>query len=219
MSWLDWDHNAFYHRLLLRQLPQPCSRVLDVGCGAGGLAVELARHARLVDAMDRSPTMIEMASRVTPRNVTCILADVMRAQLPAAGYDAIVSISALHHLPLDESLHRLTAALRPGGVLAVVALPRRDLRWELPVEFAAAGGHRVLGAAFAALRASGRGSWYARPPSNAIMPVVLDPALTTREVRQRADRILPGVQVRRLVYWRYFLRWQRPIAPANVSSP
>jgi hypothetical protein len=28
---LDWDHNAYYHRLLLRQLPQKCNRVLDVG--------------------------------------------------------------------------------------------------------------------------------------------------------------------------------------------
>ena len=31
----DWDHNAYYHGLLLRHLPRPCGRVLDVGCGAG----------------------------------------------------------------------------------------------------------------------------------------------------------------------------------------
>ena len=37
MAVLDWDHNAYYHRLLLRQMPQPCRRVLDVGCGAGAV--------------------------------------------------------------------------------------------------------------------------------------------------------------------------------------
>jgi ubiquinone/menaquinone biosynthesis C-methylase UbiE len=34
----DWDHNAWYHRLLLRQVPARAERVLDVGCGAGTLA-------------------------------------------------------------------------------------------------------------------------------------------------------------------------------------
>ena len=40
---LDWYHNAYYHRLLLGQLPQRCHRVLDVGCGAGTFAARSAR--------------------------------------------------------------------------------------------------------------------------------------------------------------------------------
>src|ERR1039457_293442 len=48
MNALDWDHNAYYHRLLLRHLPRPCNRVLDVGCGAGAFAVELAKRAEHV---------------------------------------------------------------------------------------------------------------------------------------------------------------------------
>ena len=34
MGALGWDHNAYYEQLLMRQLPRPCRRVLDVGCGA-----------------------------------------------------------------------------------------------------------------------------------------------------------------------------------------
>jgi hypothetical protein len=48
----------------------------------------------------------------------------------------------------------LEAALRPGGVLAAIALPRPDLRHELPVEIVAAAGHRLLGAMFLA-----KGRW------------------------------------------------------------
>src|SRR5260370_24027082 len=70
MSALDWDHNAYYHRLLLRHLPRPCSRVLDVGCGAGAFAAKLATRAGHVDALDRSPAMIEQARSVVPANVT-----------------------------------------------------------------------------------------------------------------------------------------------------
>jgi trans-aconitate methyltransferase len=207
---LDWDHNAYYHRLLLRHLPRPCSRVLDVGCGAGSLATELAKRAERVDALDRSPAMIEEARRVAPPNVTCILADLLQQPLPDAGYDALVSISALHHMSLPEVLPRLAGALRPGGVLAVAALPRRDLPRELAVELTAGIGHRLLGAAFAILRALDRGHWYAKEPTHAIMPVVLDPSLTTRQVRQQASALLPGAHVRRLLFWRYFLLWRKP---------
>jgi len=119
--------------------------VLDVGCGAGAFAAELASRAGHVDALDRSPAMIEAARQMTPANVTCILGDVMRDPLPAEPYDAIVSVSALHHLPLDDALRRLSRALRPGGVLAAVALPRHDLPRELPAELLAAAGHRVFG--------------------------------------------------------------------------
>jgi SAM-dependent methyltransferase len=219
MNALDWDHNAYYHRLILRYLPRPCNRVLDVGCGAGEFAVELATRAVYVDAIDRSPAVIEEARRVAPANVTCILADVLQEPLPTAQYDAIVSISALHHMPLEEILPRLARAMRPGGVLVAAALPRVDLPQELPTELAAAIGHRLLGAAFAILRARGRTRWYAKEPGNHIMPVVLDPSLTTRQVRLQASALLPGAHVRRLIFWRYFLLWQKPIETTEAPLP
>jgi integrase len=152
---LDWDHNAYYHRLLLRQMPQRCRRVLDVGCGAGAFAAQLARRSEQVDALDRSAEMIEEAKRRTPGNVNCVLADVLADPLPGKDYDAIFSVSALHHMPLQDALLVVAAALRPGGVLAAIALPRPELRHELPVEIVAAAGHRLLGAMFLAKRSLG----------------------------------------------------------------
>lgn len=206
----DWDHNAFYHRTLLRQLPQHCERILEVGCGAGALAAELARRADRVDAVDRSPEMIEAARRVVPDNVACAQADILEHPLPEAAYDAVVSLTTLHHMPLEQVLPRLAHTLRPGGVLAVIALPRADPLRELPAEVTAALAHRAFGLTFATLRATGRGAWYAHEPTHAAMPVVLDPPLTTREVARRARDILPGARVRRLVFWRYLLRWDKP---------
>jgi SAM-dependent methyltransferase len=215
---LDWDHNAYYHRLLLRQMPQRCRRVLDVGCGAGAFAARLAQRSDQVDALDRSAEMIEEAKRRTPGNVNCILADVLDGPLPGTDYDAIFSISALHHMPLQESLPVLEAALRPGGVLAAIALPRPDLRHELPVEIVAAAGHRLLGAIFLAKRSLGRNGGFAKDESTrSAMPVVMDPPLTTREVASQAAAVLPGVRVRRLLFWRYLLIWQKPIHPDGVA--
>jgi SAM-dependent methyltransferase len=218
VGWIEWDHNAFYHRLLLRQIPVPCERALDVGCGAGTFAARLAGHAWQVDAADRSPVMIDAARAVVPGNVTCLLSDVMRDELAAEGYDAIFSISALHHLELEEALRRLAAALRPGGVLAVIALPRQDWPREIPVELVATAGYRLLGAAFAAARFASRGTWFALETDHDAMPVVLDPPLTTRAVRTTAMAVLPGARVRRLVYWRYLLTWTKPANPATPAS-
>jgi len=209
---LDWDHNAYYHRLLLRQMPQPCRRVLDVGCGAGAFAARLAQRSEQVDALDRSAKMIEEAKRRTPGNVNCVLADVLTDPLPGKGYDAVFSISALHHMPLQDVLPVLAAALRPGGILAAVALPRLDLHREWPVEIAAAAGHRLLGAMFLTTRLLGGSNGFAKDSAHAIMPVVMDPPLTTREAARQAATVLPGVRVRRLLFWRYLLIWQKPVS-------
>ncbi|MBU3061539.1 class I SAM-dependent methyltransferase [Nocardia sp. NEAU-G5] len=205
-----WDHNAFYRRLLLRRVPPGCARVLEVGCGAGAFAAELGRRAGRVDAIDRSPVMIELAERRVPDNVMCILGDVLEHPLPAEGYDAIVSMTALHHVPLDEVLPVLDRALRPGGVLAVVALPRVDRR-DLGYEVVALVAQRVYALAFYLLRTVTRRPWFAHEPSHTAMPMVGDPPLSTHDVRGIATDRLPGVKVRRLVFWRYFLLWHKPL--------
>ncbi|TKK86211.1 class I SAM-dependent methyltransferase [Herbidospora galbida] len=207
---LDWDHNAYYHRLLLSHLPPDPRRVLDVGCGSGAFAAELAGRAAWVDGLDRSPEMIEEAARRDLGNVGWALGDVLTDPLPGKDYDAIFSICALHHMPLQEALPILAAALRPGGVLAAIALPRLDLRRELPVELAAAAGHRALGAVFLAKRRLNGGGAFAKDALHDAMPMVLTPPLTTREVAREAAALLPGARVRRLVFWRYLLTWEKP---------
>ena len=209
MSCTDWDHNAWYHRLLLAQVPAGARRVLDVGCGAGGLAGELAQRVDHVDAVDRDPGMVALARARVPANVTVVHGDALTVPLPAGGYDAVLSLSALHHLPLEPALERMALLLRPGGVLAAVALPRTDLPRDVAVEVAGLVGHRVLGAAFAAGRAVGGRSLFAPGADHDGMPV-RDPDLTTRQVRAAASAVLPGVRVRRLVFWRYALSWTAP---------
>ncbi|MBO0855313.1 MAG: class I SAM-dependent methyltransferase [Nocardia sp.] len=214
---LDWDHNRYYQRVLLRQLPRRCRRAVDIGCGAGEFAVELARRCDHVDAVDRSAEMIAAAERRTPENVNCVLADVLTDPIPGEDYDAIVSITALHHMPLEQILPVLADALRPGGVLAAVALPRTDLPRELPVEIGAAIAHRVFGAVFLATRMLGGGG-FANDNRRGAMPVVLDPPLTTRQVAEVAATLLPGARVRRLLFWRYRITWHKPAVSSAAGS-
>jgi SAM-dependent methyltransferase len=182
------------------ELPARCDRVLDVGCGTGGLASLLAARVSHVDAVDRDPAVLDVARARVPANVHCRLVDVLRDDLGLAAYDAVLSVSALHHLPLEQGLAAMAPVLRPGGVLAAVALPRVDLPRELPLEAAALVADRVVG-----LTRAARGR---RTIDDAVAVRMRDPELTVREVRDRATAVLPGVRVRRLLFWRYALTWQ-----------
>jgi trans-aconitate methyltransferase len=210
MGVTDWSHNSWYHRLLLSQVPDGAQRVLDVGCGAGALARKLAESVPHVDGVDLSPEMIAAARRDAPPNVTFAVGDALTFDPPPGSYDAVVSSAVLHHLPLAEALPRMAGWLRPGGVLAAVALPRGDLRRELPVDVAAAAAHHTLGLAFAAIRPVTGAELHRKEETHDVMPVA-DGALTTRETRAAAEAVLPGVRVRRLLFFRYLLVWRKPL--------
>ena len=203
---LAWDHNADYHRLVLSRLPIGSSRVLDAGCGAGLLTAKLGRRVPYVDAVDRDAGMVQRARLAAGPGVFVRQADLLTDPLPEAAYDAVVSLSALHHLPLGAALPRLATALRPGGRLIAVALPRVELPRDLPVEMAAVGAQAAVAVALGLTRLAGLP---ALVKVNDSMPVIA-PELTVRQVRRQAQAVLPGARVRRLLFWRYLLEWDPP---------
>ena len=162
--------------------------------------------------------MVALARELVPANVDVRVADVAAVHLPPAHYDAVTSISVLHHVELTQVLPRLAETLRPGGLLIAVALPKTDLARDLPIEAFSVVGHRFLGAAFRLEQTVTGRRRYTYEASVRVMPMQ-DPVLTTRQVRAQAARALPNVQVRRLPFWRYELRWQRPSDPSLDSRP
>ena len=214
-----WNHNAWYHPFVERHLPPDPERILDLGCGRGSLARRLAAAPTrpTVDAVDREPAMLRAAQSGPPSPVRWIDADAVRhlAEHPDT-YDAICSIAVLHHLPLAEALRTAGRSLRPGGRLVLIALPRTDLPRDLPLEALAGVAHRVVGAGLLVRRMIGRKHRHRLEAEQAAdrdgaMPTA-DAPLTLREVRRVARQELPGVRVRRLLFWRYALLWQRPTA-------
>ena len=117
-------HNDHYHNFLLRHLPPNCHHALEIGCGTGGFARRLAKRSQRVIALDLSPEMIRLARERSAQfsNIDFELADICGRPLSAQSFDCIASVATLHHLPIEETLLKMKAALKPGGILLILDL-------------------------------------------------------------------------------------------------
>lgn len=103
-------------------------RVLELGCGAGWLALEMARHGLEVHAVDFSEERIEIAreyyrERSRHEKLAPVRYEVRNIELfePSHGtYDAIVSFTTLHHISGKQRvIEQCYQALPEGGRLIV----------------------------------------------------------------------------------------------------
>lgn len=194
---LRWNHNEWYRRWLLRQLPSRVESALDVGCGLGDLARSL--KADQVTAIDASARMIERASATSDR-IQWIHGDVLTHDL--GRYDVVTAEASLHHLPLREGLTRLAGLTRPGGLLIVIGLYMTATKSDRAMELVTLPANAVVGIAKAINGTGGK-------PHDTEMPVVMT-APTLPEIRVAAAEIVPGARIRRHVFWRYSLVWRAP---------
>ena len=193
-----WNHNIHYHPLVLAAVPPGCERALDVGCGEGMLARALRARAAHVTGIDLDAASIAAAQSAGGDGIEYVQDDFATHPFEPASFDFVASVAMLHHVDMTAGLERMRALLRPGGTLAVVGLARSRWPADLPRDVAAVIAHRVLAAT--------RSHW--EHPS----PIVWPPPESYASAQRIAERVLPGVAVRRHLLWRYTLRWTKPLA-------
>jgi SAM-dependent methyltransferase len=140
-TWFGPSYLALYDETLRERTPveidrlealltlRPPLRILDLPCGQGRHAIELARRGYEVTGMDISPFMIEVASeraKAIDVKVRWLTGD-MRTPIPGARFDLVLNLFTSFGYFADEAddHHVLEAAvsmLRPGGrfVLEVI---------------------------------------------------------------------------------------------------
>ncbi len=98
-------------------------KVLDIGCGDGDFAVELARRGALVTGIDASPEMIGAARRRAEQQGTAVTFHVATAQhLPFAAeqFDLVTAITILCFVDNPSPVFReIARVLRPAGRLVI----------------------------------------------------------------------------------------------------
>ncbi len=106
-------------------------QVLDFGCGTGLVTTDLIPHVKHVYGMDSSAGMLEqLAQKLTQEQTSSVtLMQVAPDEVPVVpcDLDVIVSSMTMHHIPDISPLFEVfTAALRPGGILAIADLAAED---------------------------------------------------------------------------------------------
>jgi 2-polyprenyl-3-methyl-5-hydroxy-6-metoxy-1,4-benzoquinol methylase len=145
-----------------RPSPADALDVLDVGCGYGHTAIELARQCRHVVGMEPSFPLVEHARGLLAQNS---LANVEFRQggvydlAETSRYDLVVLDNVFEHLPdQPRALAMLSVALRPGGLLYLL-MPNKlwpvEVHYRLPLL-----SYLPLRLANRYLRWSGRGTDY-----------------------------------------------------------
>ncbi len=128
----------------------PEQRVLDVGCGTGTLAIELAQRVGAtgrVWGIDPGKAQIARArSKTAGHNlpVDFQLGVIEHLDLPDQSCDAVVNSLMMHHLPDDlkrQGLAEIARVLKPGGRLVIADFKRPEERPQ-NVRFGA-GGSRI----------------------------------------------------------------------------
>lgn len=126
----DPGEAAAWRAILVRHLPPPPARVLDVGAGTGAMSLLAADLGHDVTGLDLSPAMLDRAREKAAARGRSLSLVVGRSEDPPPGpFDAVMERHVLWTLP--EPVAALAAwrrVVRPGGRLLLLEAVHGDRR-------------------------------------------------------------------------------------------
>lgn len=116
-----------YRDAFFALVPQPPARTLEVGCGEGRVARDLADRGHTVVAVDAAPTLIDAARGLDPRG-EYLVADAASLPLDDESFDLAVAYNSLMDFDdLERTVREVWRVLRPGGRFCIcVTHPTND---------------------------------------------------------------------------------------------
>ncbi|MCV6598850.1 MAG: methyltransferase domain-containing protein [Mangrovicoccus sp.] len=119
----------------IKALLLPQHRVLELGCGTGSSALELASGVAEYVASDAAGEMIAIAkAKLGPDSPAQLrFVQSLATDLPPGPHDVILALNLLHLLQdMDAALRQIHEALPPDGLLIAKTPLLRDGAWFLP---------------------------------------------------------------------------------------
>jgi SAM-dependent methyltransferase len=176
-------------------------RILDAGCGGGGMPLSLAEEAGMVVGIDPAPRFQDAGARLArERGITLhfALADGMALPFATGTFDLVLSHAVIEHVAdADLYLREMTRVLAPGGYLYLSTAPYLSFagahlpRLKVPIPLHLIAGRR---AAFATFRFLARhAEWMLKEPAHE-NSFIRD----ARRGEVKEDDLLEKVRVQRL---------------------
>jgi len=157
---MGWFHDTFSSRGMLRKLRQktiqlaqlqPGEQALDIGCGTGTLALEMAHFLSpggSVTGVDPGAQQIARArAKAARRHVLQVSIEfqvgvIEQIPFPDQSFDVVFSTLMMHHLPTPlkcQGLTEIARVLKPGGRLVIADFAHRQERAGRAARFPAGG--------------------------------------------------------------------------------
>ncbi len=154
---MEWFHDTFSFRGKFRELRQrtanlarlqPGDAVLDVGCGTGTLAIEVAHRvgrAGRVAGVDPGTQQIARARAKAARRHVPIefqIGVIEQLPFPDQTFDVVFSTLMMHHVPASlkrQGFAEIARVLKPGGRLVIADFKRKQERQGQAARFHAGG--------------------------------------------------------------------------------
>jgi ubiquinone/menaquinone biosynthesis C-methylase UbiE len=132
------EYASIYDRVLDAVALEPGERLLDVGCGTGGLAVRAASLGADVVGLDLSPGQLEKARAAAEAerlDIQLDEGDCQAMRYEDGSFDVVVSVfAAVFARSHAAAAAELARVCRPGGRLALTAWPHDG--WSIAGELA-----------------------------------------------------------------------------------
>jgi SAM-dependent methyltransferase len=123
-SWVAWartpGHDAYwlYRDRFFELVPPPGRATLEIGCGEGRVARDLAARGHAVTALDSSPTLLAHARELG--GAAFVLGHAERLPFDDAAFDLVVAHNSLMDVDdLPASVGEAARVLEPGGRFCV----------------------------------------------------------------------------------------------------
>ena len=199
-----WSHNDAYTGFVMAQARAVRrgggDTAVDAGCGTGNLLSRLSEVFPTVIGIEPHAPTAASATRRFPAQKVRIENRAFRAEPPGA-YDLITFVASLHHMPLHTALRDARAALRPGGRVVIVGVARATWR-DAPRSGLSLLLNPLVGLVRHPRRANGQPAHMQAPATEATQ--------SFEQIRTIANDILPGIRMRRRLFWRYTATWVAP---------
>ncbi len=127
-----------YCRFLLEHVPTDAKRILDVGCGAGGVASKLVARGHQVDCVSPSGFLNSQARALLgdkARIFECKYEEYDTTET----YDAVLFCESFQYVKMQTGLDKVVSQLRNGGSLVICDFFRLPGDGQSPIS----GGHRI----------------------------------------------------------------------------
>ncbi|NLY46074.1 MAG: class I SAM-dependent methyltransferase [Tissierella sp.] len=201
-----WNHNICYFNHLVKLIPNDMDTCLEIGCGKGELSSMLSEKCNKVIAVDLADKMIENAKVLYPRdNIEYICENILEMKFEDNSLDVIITTATAHHLPYEWLLNFAKDKLKKDGKLIIL-----DLVEPKSVVDYISWGSAFLPNIIMNLIKNGRlqkddahsKEVWERHGKN-------DTYMTLDEIKLLAKKYIPTAKIRRKLFWRYLLVWQK----------